>query len=385
MNPYEKCLDYYLGAVIPLCHASATRRPNIKKNFCKAMSSGRDAQNQPQAPPNAYERWTSSTPPATRFTCYTIVCFYVLTFFSSNVLYAFSNIPIFVLHGEVWRPFLSSFFSNGLFSVVFIAFTLSSLGARLERALGTLCFTHLVLSTVILTNLTFLLWCLMLAYNPLYQVSSALIIPSIGFWPIIMALIVVECSIYPAPTRQLLFFPAQIPTKYYPLALLLLFSLFSFSWDMPIGMGMGYLRVFGWLQHISPSNNTLQRIENQGGGLFEFLITAEHYVSVSDAIGGAIFNDIIAQPDQNAESDVENGRGLWGGFNTNSTSQNNAEHKFPGTGHSLSRTTDNFTGTGSASPDGESIRRAERARLLEDAALKRSKKFSQGGAGNGDS
>ena len=126
-----------------------------------------------------------------------------------------------------------------------------------------------------------------LAYNPLYQVSSMLIISSIGFWPIIMALIVVECSIYPAPTRQILFFPAQIPTKYYPLALLLLFSLFSFSWDMPIGMGMGYLRVFGWLQHISPSNNALQRIENQGGGLFEFLITAEHYVSVSNAIGGA--------------------------------------------------------------------------------------------------
>ena len=221
MNPsYEKCLDYYLGAVIPLCHASATRRPNIKKNFCKAMSSGRDAQNQPQAPPNAYERWTSTTPPATRFTCYTIVCFYVLTFFSSNVLYAFSNIPIFVLHGEVWRPFLSSFFSNGLFSVVFIVFTFSSLGARLERALGTLCFTHLVLSTVILTNLTFLLWCLMLAYNPLYQVSSALIIPSIGFWPIIMALIVVECSIYPAPTRQLLFFSCPNSNKVLPTGLI---------------------------------------------------------------------------------------------------------------------------------------------------------------------
>ena len=122
-----------------------------------------------------------------------------------------------------------------------------------------------------------------------------------------------------------------------------------------------------------------------GGGIFEFLITAEHYVSVSDAIGGAIFNDIIAPPDQNAESDVENGRGLWGGFNPNSTSQNDPEHKFPGTGHSLSRTTGSFTANDSASSDAESIRRAERARLLEDAALKRSKKFSQGGAGNGDS
>ena len=212
--------------------------------------------------------------------------------------------------------------------------------------------------------------------QPLYQVSSALIIPSIGFWPIIMALIVVECSIYPAPTRQILFFPAQIPTKYYPLALLLLFSLFSFSWDMPIGMGMGYLRVFGWLQHIYIAfEQCPAAYRESGGGLFEFLITAEHYVSVSDAIGGAIFNDIIAQPDQNAESDVENGRGLWSSVNTNSTSQAGAEHKFPGTGHSLSRTAGSFMANDGTSSDVESNRRAERARLLEDAALKKIEEF----------
>ena len=131
-----------------------------------AMSSDRDAQNQPQGPPNAYERWASTTPPATRFTCYTIVCFYVLTFFSSNVLYAFSNIPIFVLHGEVWRPFLSSFFSNGLFSVVFIVFTFSSLGARLERALGTLCFTPYTFDSNLDERNLFAMVS-MLAYNPL--------------------------------------------------------------------------------------------------------------------------------------------------------------------------------------------------------------------------
>ena len=154
---------------------------------------------------------------------------------------------------------------------------------------------------------------------------------------------------------------------------------------MPIGMSLGYLRVFGWLQLISPSNNTLQRIENERGGLFEFLITAEHFVSVNDALGGAIFNDIIAQPDQNTESDVENGRGLWSSVNTISTSQAGAEHKFPGTGHSLSRTAGSFMANDRTSSDVESNRRAERARLLEDAALKRSKNFSQGGAGNSES
>ena len=80
------------------------------------------------------------------------------------------------------------------------------MGTRLERALGTLSFTHLVLSTALLTNLSFLMWCLLLSYNPIYPVPSALVWGSIGFWPVVMALIVVECSIYPTATRQLLFF-----------------------------------------------------------------------------------------------------------------------------------------------------------------------------------
>ena len=106
-------------------------------------------------PPNAFDKWVSATPPATRFVLYIIVAFYLVTFISSNVIYTFSNVLLFVLHGEVWRPIFSSFFSNGILSVLFIGLTFSSMGSRLERALGTLSFTHLIVSTAILSNIFF--------------------------------------------------------------------------------------------------------------------------------------------------------------------------------------------------------------------------------------
>ena len=267
------------------------------------------------------------------------------------------------------------------------------MGTRLERALGTLSFTHLVLPTALLTNLSFLMWCLLLSYNPIYPVPSALVWGSIGFWPVVMALIVVECSIYPTATRQLLFFPVQIPTKFYPMALVAFFALFSFSWDLPIGMGMGYLRVFGWLRPLSPSNNTLVETESSGdGGMFDFLINATNYVSVNEAMGGAIFNDDAVSRgndddnNNNNQRDIESGGLGWGRFGAGNTNTNNDEQNFPGLGHALQASLENQQ-RGSSS-DGESTSllqansRAERAKLIEAAALKRSKHFSQGGSGD---
>ena len=66
-------------------------------------NSNNDTNNHSQQPPNAYERWLTSTPPTTRFVLYTILGFYLITFLSNNVIFTFSNVLLFVLHGEIWR------------------------------------------------------------------------------------------------------------------------------------------------------------------------------------------------------------------------------------------------------------------------------------------
>ena len=203
-----------------------------------------------------------------------------------------------------------------------------------------------------------------------------------------MGLVVVECSIYPAATRQLLFFPVQIPTKYYPMALVAFFALFSFSWDLPIGTCVGYLRVYGWLKSLSPSNNLLIETERSGGGMFDFLTNAINYVSVNEALGGEIFNDVSSQNNdghsnrQNTNGgDVETGGLGWGNrFGYNNVNDND-EQNFPGIGQALAASLED-QGQVERGHGGlvQSNDRKERARLIEAAALKRSKQFSQGGS-----
>ena len=84
---------------------------------------------------------------------------------------------------------------------------------------------------------------------------------------------------------------------------------------------MGYLRVFGWLRPLSPSNNTLVETESSGdGGMFDFLINATNYVSVNEAMGGAIFNDDAVSRgndddnNNNNQRDIESGGLGWGRF-----------------------------------------------------------------------
>ena len=329
---------------------------------------------------NAFEAWQGRTPPVTRYVIGVVVGMYILTFVASNALFAFANIPLFVLRGEIWRLLFPSFFSNGIFSVLFICMTFNNMGKQLESAVGSLSFAHLVLSTALLTNLGFFAWSLLLAYNPIIPVSTALVSASIGLWPVILALVVVECSMYPASTRQLLFFPVQIPTKYYPLALLCFFFLFSFSWDLPIGLALGYLRVFGWLKSISPSVQDLRGIETRTASVYEFLVSAPGYVSVGNAMGGEVFGPSTPE---GGDENRENGTPAmsfpnpWGSVVDGANSE---EGQFPGTGVALANSL-NDSGNSETRSLLPSTDRQARARAAERAALARAQRFGQGGSG----
>ena len=81
------------------------------------------------------------------------------------------------------------------------------------------------MSTLILvSNVLFVLVCIvleasMISPGAMHEWSS-------GFWVVILGLIVLECSISPDTSRRLFLINVEIPTRYYPWALLGLFSLF---------------------------------------------------------------------------------------------------------------------------------------------------------------
>ena len=133
----------------------------------------------------------------------------------------------------VYRLLLSSFFQSGLLSVAFILFGFSSLGKRLEAALGSLGFLSSIVSQIVVNNLLHTVVCLTLAYNPVQADKSFLLDCGTGFWVqicfcphapkltphcltadqgVFLGLTVIECSLIPVATRRLLFLPVEIPT-----------------------------------------------------------------------------------------------------------------------------------------------------------------------------
>lgn len=341
-----------------------------------------------QEPPNALESWQARTPPVTRYTLYAIVSMYIISFFATNAVYAFANIPLFVLRGEVWRLLFSTLFSNSIFSVLFMGLTLSQQGSMLERATGSLAYAHLIVSTAWLTNLCFFFWSLLLAYNPVFPAREAMVGSSIGFWPVIMALIVVECSLWPTPTRQLLFIPVQIQTKMYPLCLMCVFFLFTFSWDLPIGLALGYARIGGWMRKLSPSQQSLLATERSANSIFDFLVNSPGYIGVEQAMGAQIFtNDGAAVQEHGGDSQSSSANG-WGFGSTNRSTDEEAQ--FPGLGQALAASMSSGDDEQSRLLHSPSQRngaplyadRASRAAAAERAALARAQRFDQGGKGS---
>lgn len=78
--------------------------------------------------------------------------------------------------------------------------------------------------------------------------------PAMGLWPILMCDIVIQCYQYPEMPRGLCCLPIQIKSKYYPLVLMALFTIFfGIQSSLLTGMGVGYLYVFGYLKFLETS------------------------------------------------------------------------------------------------------------------------------------
>ena len=70
-----------------------------------------------------------------------------------------------------------------------------------------------------------------------------------------MGLIVIECLESPDGHRRLFFLPTPIPTKYYPLALFALFTMFGgFNLGMALSMAVGFAYQKGYLDMIKPNS-----------------------------------------------------------------------------------------------------------------------------------
>jgi len=189
----------------------------------------------------AYESFVSSTPLVTR----TILNVLVVSYLGSWIVepnYGLACIPQFVVHYyEIYRLITSVVVNQTLFSVLFASLSFVRTGKILEESLGSASVAWLCLAVfTLLTNSIFLGIQLIGSY--VTSDSSLLLTSSSGIWVVLFGLISMECchAAQYQNTRKLILF--DVPTIYYPLALLVLFSLFSgrFQLSYAISTALGY-------------------------------------------------------------------------------------------------------------------------------------------------
>ena len=211
--------------------------------------------------------WCERTPFATRNTLVLLVTFYVLSLAGLVSARTFAVIPQLCLRSwdlGLHRMLLSPLFETSIFGILFVAMSFSGMGARLESMYGSGGLLALMAALGAASNFLYVAACVLLSFaDPFVMLSH-----SAGFWPLLLALIVIECHAAPDARRRMMFLPCEVPSRYYPLAILALFSLFGGNMlPLIVATGAGYAQVYGYLAALAPAPDTLARWESGGGWL----------------------------------------------------------------------------------------------------------------------
>jgi membrane associated rhomboid family serine protease len=207
-----------------------------------------------------YDGWASTKPFITRATCLTLVVFYLLGVFVDLEMALSNNLRYTVYKFEIYRLLTSALLSGGLINLIFGLMAMSQLGSALEYQSGSARFLALMGTLALCGNLAFLTVVFLLSV--LGQPDAEFMSAS-GFWNVLMPLMAVQCMATPDQPRKLFFFPCEIASKFYPLALFAILSLMSgLRLDMALGLGMGYAFSLGKLSFADPSNARIQGWES---------------------------------------------------------------------------------------------------------------------------
>mmetsp|Transcript_38452 Transcript_38452/g.82045 ORF Transcript_38452/g.82045 Transcript_38452/m.82045 type:complete len:343 (-) Transcript_38452:226-1254(-) len=247
-----------------------------------------DSNNNGPPPPNpvatAYESYVRDTPLITRYVLNSILISFFAGFFFSPA-YLLANIPMFTIFKfQLYRVVTSPLICTDILSLFFAFMGFMNHGVKLEQSMGSSLFAVLFFTLTIATNVLFLIISILLW--GLTNSDSYLVGASLGIWTVLLGIIAVECSEAPPETKRRLFF-LEVPTLYYPLVLLALFSMFAGP-RLPyfLGVAVGYAYGHGKLDRWKVKVETVRKWENrdQGGCLGGF-VNRSGFVTLGMASG----------------------------------------------------------------------------------------------------
>jgi len=190
---------------------------------------------------STYESVRRDTPLVTRCILTSLTISYGLSYLI-DLTWPLQNMPLFTLtRFELYRLILAPFVCTSLVSLVFAYFSFFGHVKRLELALGSTAFGALVLTIGTLTNIIYLILCVLgwaITQDLRHMAGS-----SVGIWTVLLGIISMECCAEGSPSHRN-FFMFTVPTLYYPVALLGFIALLSggvpLSYVISVGVGYAY-------------------------------------------------------------------------------------------------------------------------------------------------
>ena len=209
---------------------------------------------------SAYETFKNDTPLVTRYTITTITVSWFASFFV-DPSFALNCIPYFTIYKfEIYRIITSPLVCQWILSLIFAYIGFVDHGKRLEFSIGSTAFAWLMITLAFLTNVIFLIVCFTL-YG-LTGDPAFLYMQSSGIWIILFGLISIECVRAPEGSQRRLFF-CNVPTIYYPLGLLGVFSIVGgFQLALSISTAVGYAYGKGHLDRWKMSESRFKQWED---------------------------------------------------------------------------------------------------------------------------
>jgi len=244
-------------------------------------------------PPNVllhnYENFLHRTPIVTRYVLTALSATYVLSFLWDPTP-ALSCVPYHtVFRFQLYRLVTSSLLCTNALSLLFAFLSFADTGRRMEHGLGSAAMGALVLTLSVLVHASSVVLSLIVAYGLSRNRTTIAAPDSSGFWPVLLAVISIECSAAPIDATRRLLGSYDISTRHYPLLLLGLFTLLGGGFHLPYGLGVAVGYAYGWgkLDRFKPGLDRLEQWESSRGVLRNFAArqgwVAGHAASGSNA------------------------------------------------------------------------------------------------------
>ncbi|KAL5545632.1 hypothetical protein UlMin_005319 [Ulmus minor] len=243
-----------------------------------------------------------------------------------------------VSHFQVYRIYTSILFHGSLLHVLFNMMALVPLGSELERIMGSVRLSYLIILLATSNALFHIVIALLAAYNPFRSYEYFMNECAIGFSGILFSMIVIETTLSGVQSRSV-FGLFNVPAKWYAWILLIVFQLLMSNVSLLghlCGILSGFAYTYGLFNFLMPGPTFYSSIE--ASSLLASCVRRPKFILCT---GGNPSSFIPTHSSQSTTSSGLFSGNVWRNLSSwmpqrETSSQSTEDSRFPGRGRTLS-------------------------------------------------